>query len=106
MLMDPWTRRVVYSKNPHLELSPASTLKIMTALTALKNSHLKKKVVVSKLASSMEPSKVYIKKEEIYFVEDLLRAILLNSGNDARSYIVCPMALVGLEATSIIRVSV
>ena len=55
----------------------------MTALVVLKNSHLKKKVVVSKFASSMEASKVYIKEGENYLTEDLLKALLLNSGNDA-----------------------
>ncbi|MFC1624449.1 D-alanyl-D-alanine carboxypeptidase family protein [Candidatus Omnitrophota bacterium] len=83
ILMDPWTKKILYSKNPHQRLPPASTIKIMTALTVLKNSYLKKKVIVSKFASSMEPSKVHIKEGEIYFIEDLLKALLLNSGNDA-----------------------
>lgn len=83
ILMSPLTKRIVYSKDPHARLLPASTVKIVTALTVLKKSHPKKKVVVSRLASSMEPSKVYIKEGEIYFIEDLLKALLLNSGNDA-----------------------
>ena len=83
VLMDPWTKRIIYSKNPHLELSPASTVKIMTAIVVLKNSHLKKRVVISEFASSMEASKVYLKDGEVYLIEDLLRAVLLNSGNDA-----------------------
>lgn len=83
VLMGPWTKKILYSKNLHQRLPPASTVKIMTALLILKNSHLKKKVVVSKFASSMEPSKVYIKEGEVYFTEDLLKALLLNSGNDA-----------------------
>ena len=83
VLMSPWSKRIVYSKDPHLKLSPASTLKIMTAFTVLKESHLKKKVDVSRFASSMEPSKIYIKEGEAYLTGDLLKAILLNSGNDA-----------------------
>ncbi|MBU1062367.1 MAG: D-alanyl-D-alanine carboxypeptidase [Candidatus Omnitrophica bacterium] len=83
ILMDPWTKKVIYSKNPQNRLLPASTVKIMTALVVLKNFHLKKKVMVSKFASSMEPSKVYIKEGEVYIVKDLLKALLLNSGNDA-----------------------
>jgi len=83
VLMDPWTKRIIYSKNPHLELPPASTVKIMTALVVLRNSHLKKKVVVSEFASSMEPSKVYLREGEVYLAESLLKAVLLNSGNDA-----------------------
>lgn len=83
ILISPFTRRIIYSKNPHLRLSPASTTKIMTALVVLKNSHLRKDVVVSRFASSIEASKVYIKEGEIYSIEDLLEALLLNSGNDA-----------------------
>lgn len=83
VLMGPWTKIALYSKNPDLKLSPASTTKIMTALVVLKRSHLKKKVIVSRRASSMEPSKVHIKEGEVYLTEDLLKALLLNSGNDA-----------------------
>ncbi|MDP8230311.1 MAG: D-alanyl-D-alanine carboxypeptidase family protein [Candidatus Gorgyraea atricola] len=83
VLMSPIMKRIVYSKNPNLRLSPASTTKIMTAIVVLKNSSLDKEVTVSKRAASMEPSKVYIKKDEIYLTGDLLKALLLNSGNDA-----------------------
>ena len=83
ILMSPLTKRIVYSKDPHARLLPASTVKIMTALAVLKNSLPKKRVAVSRFASSMEPSKVYIKENEVYFTEDLLKALLLNSGNDA-----------------------
>jgi len=83
ILLDPWNKRVIYSKNPQEPLSPASTTKIMTALLVLNKSHLKKKVAISSFAASMEPSKVYIKEGEVYLVEDLLKALLLNSGNDA-----------------------
>ncbi len=83
VLMDPWTKRILYSKAAHEKLSPASTAKIMTALLALKKSQPNKKVIVSEYASSIEPSKVHIREGEVYFTEDLLKALLLNSGNDA-----------------------
>jgi len=83
ILMDPISKKIIYSKNPHKKLAPASTVKIMTALIALKKADLKKEVVISGLAASMEPSKIYIKKGEVYLLEDLVKAALLNSGNDA-----------------------
>ncbi len=83
VLMNPWIKKATYSKNAHQRFPPASTAKIMTALVVLKNSNLKKKIVVSRFASSMQPSKVYLKKGEVYLTEDLLKALLLNSGNDA-----------------------
>ncbi|MBU1148227.1 MAG: D-alanyl-D-alanine carboxypeptidase [Candidatus Omnitrophica bacterium] len=83
ILMSTWAKRIIYSKNSDLKLAPASTTKIMTALVVLKNSSLDKEVIVSKFATSMEPSKIYIKEGEVYSTFDLLKALLLNSGNDA-----------------------
>ena len=83
VLMNRWNKKVIYSKNPYIKLAPASTAKIMTALVVLKNSSLNKRVVVSRCAACMPPSKVDIKKGEVYSIEDMLKALLLNSGNDA-----------------------
>lgn len=83
VLMNTWNKKIVYSKNPHVKLAPASTTKIMTALVVLKKSSLGKKVIVSRNATFAPPSKVDIKKGEEYSTEDMLKALLLNSGNDA-----------------------
>jgi len=83
ILMNTGNKKVLYSKNPHVKLAPASTVKIMTALVVLKNSSLDKNVGVSAYATSMPPSKIHLKKGEVYAVGDLLKALLLNSGNDA-----------------------
>jgi serine-type D-Ala-D-Ala carboxypeptidase (penicillin-binding protein 5/6) len=83
VLMNGWNKNVLYSKNPRAKLAPASTTKIMTALVVLKNSGLDKKVSVSRCATCMPPSKVDIKRGEVYSTEDMLKALLLNSGNDA-----------------------
>jgi len=83
VLMNTWNKKVIYSKNPHVKLAPASTTKIMTALVVLKKSKLNKNVNVSTCATCMPPSKVNIKKGEVYSTEDMLKAALLNSGNDA-----------------------
>jgi len=83
VLMNTWNKKVIYSKNPHVKLAPASTTKIMTALVVLNKSSLDKKVTVSRSATWMPPSRVDIKNGEVYTTEDLLKAALLNSGNDA-----------------------
>jgi len=83
VLMNTWNKKVIYSKNPHVKLAPASTTKIMTALVVLKKSNLSKNVNVSTCATRMPPSKVDIKIGEVYSTEDMLKAALLNSGNDA-----------------------
>ncbi len=83
VLMNAGNKKALYSKNPNYKLAPASTTKIMTALVVLKNSALDKKVIVSRSATLMPPSKINIKKGEEYSTEDMLKALLLNSGNDA-----------------------
>jgi D-alanyl-D-alanine carboxypeptidase len=83
VLMNGWNKKILYSKNRNVKLAPASTTKIMTALVVLKKSKLDKKVIVSRYAASMPSSKVDIKRGEVYSTEDMLKAILLNSGNDA-----------------------
>lgn len=83
VLMNSRNKKVLYSKNPHVKLAPASTTKIVTALVVMSKSGLDKKVTVPKSATWMPPSKVDIKKGEVYTTEDLLKAALLNSGNDA-----------------------
>ena len=83
VLMNGWNKKVLYSKNQHVKLAPASTTKIMTALVVLKKFSLNRKVIVSRRAACMPPSKVDIKRGEEYSTEDMLKALLLNSGNDA-----------------------
>ena len=83
VLMNARNKKVIYSKNLYIKLAPASTTKMMTALVVLKKSGLDKKVTVSRCATCVPPSRVDIKKGEAYSTEDMLKALLLNSGNDA-----------------------
>ena len=83
VLMNSRNKKVLYSKNPRVKLAPASTTKIMTALVVMNKSGLDKEVIVPRSATWMPPSRVDIKKGEVYTTEDLLKAALLNSGNDA-----------------------
>jgi D-alanyl-D-alanine carboxypeptidase (penicillin-binding protein 5/6) len=55
----------------------------MTAIVVVRNSSLDRKVRVSAKAVSVPPSKIHLKTGEEYTTEDLLKALLLNSGNDA-----------------------
>lgn len=83
VLMNAWNKKAIYAKNPHVKLAPASTTKIMTALVVINKSRIDEKVTVPKSATWMPPSRVGIKMGEVYTIEDLLKAALMNSGNDA-----------------------
>jgi D-alanyl-D-alanine carboxypeptidase (penicillin-binding protein 5/6) len=83
VIMDAQTGAILLSYNPQLFLPPASTLKIMTAMYVADNLKMDDKVQVSARAAAAPPSKIAIKPGEVYTVEELLYALLLNSANDA-----------------------
>jgi len=103
VLMNAWNKKVLYSKNPYVKLAPASTTKIMTALVVMNKSSLDKKVIVPKSATWMPPSRVDIKNGEVYTTEDLLKAALLNSGNDATVALAVSVAGSEKEFTNIMN---
>jgi serine-type D-Ala-D-Ala carboxypeptidase (penicillin-binding protein 5/6) len=83
LIMDAATGEVLYEKNPHLPLPMASTTKVMTALLGVERLRPHEVVEVSAHATSMGPSKIYLRPGELIRVDDLLQAILLKSANDA-----------------------
>jgi serine-type D-Ala-D-Ala carboxypeptidase (penicillin-binding protein 5/6) len=85
-----------YGKNVHGKISPASTVKIITALVVLDRLSLDQFVTVSKKATYPQPTKIYVKSGEKYRVRDLLYAILIRSANDAS--VVLAEAVAGSEA--------
>jgi len=79
---DPAVRTVIFSKNPKLRISPASSIKILTALVALDAYPLQQYLTVNTTASPDE-SKMGLYWGEEVNVENLLYGLLLASGNDA-----------------------
>ncbi|MBE6541199.1 MAG: D-alanyl-D-alanine carboxypeptidase [Ruminococcaceae bacterium] len=87
ILIEAGSGDVIYEKNSHAILPMASTTKIMTALVALENSDIAKKVKISPAACGVEGSSIYLKEGEELFLEDLLYALMLESANDAAAAI-------------------
>lgn len=88
ILMDADSGTVIYEKNSHLELPPASITKIMTMLLvmeALDEGKLKltDKVQTSEYAASMGGSQIFLEPGEEMTVDDMLKGVALASGNDA-----------------------
>lgn len=81
IVYDPLTRTVVLSKNPNLRMSPASSIKILTALVALDVYDLNHNL--SAIPAGFDESKMGLYSGEVISVESLLYGLLLNSGNDA-----------------------
>ena len=82
-LYEPTTKRFIYSKNSDLRLPMASTTKIMTAIVAKENSLLDETCKINEEAVGIEGSSAYLKEGELYTIEELLYALLLQSANDA-----------------------
>jgi len=77
------TGAVLAAKNAHGLYPPASTLKVLTAITMLPRLKPDALVKVSKLATSVVPNVVGLQRGRKYRVADLFRALLLISANDA-----------------------
>ena len=84
ILMDSGTGKILYQKDPDLRLPPASTTKIVTAILTLESGRsLKELLKVSKAATRVPASKLYLRPGQTLTIEDLLYGILLASANDA-----------------------
>lgn len=88
VLMDADTGTVIFEKNSHDKLPPASITKIMTMLLvmeAIEKGKLKMtdKVATSEYAASMGGSQIFLEPGEEMTVEEMMKGIAMASGNDA-----------------------
>jgi D-alanyl-D-alanine carboxypeptidase/D-alanyl-D-alanine carboxypeptidase (penicillin-binding protein 5/6) len=83
ILVEAVSGDVIFEKNAHEKLPIASTTKIMTAVVTLENADLGTKVKISPRACGIEGSSIYLEKDEVLTVEELLYATMLESANDA-----------------------
>lgn len=84
VLMDVATGQVYFAKNHHVRAEPASLTKIMTAVIAVENGDLRDVVTVGGRAAAVaEGSVIDLKKGEQITLEELLKAALICSANDA-----------------------
>lgn len=89
-VMEKNSGRVVASKNMDMKMPMASTTKILTALTVIKNSNnLDEIIQVDDSAIGVEGSSIYLRKGEEISVKDLLYGLMLRSGNDSAVALAC-----------------
>lgn len=74
---------VLYEKNARLRLPMASTTKIMTAILAIENANTEDIVSIKPEHCMVEGSSMYLRPESDKTVLELLKGLLLVSGNDA-----------------------
>lgn len=87
ILLDAKSGNVLFAKDADTERPMASTTKIMTALVALSLADPGRRIRVPAEAVGIEGSSAYLKEGEVFTLEELLYALLLQSANDAASAI-------------------
>ena len=80
---DARTGQVLAARDPHGWYRPASTLKVLTAITLMPALSPDASVVASHRAAIAVPSKVGLIQGDRYRVSDLFKALLMISANDA-----------------------
>jgi D-alanyl-D-alanine carboxypeptidase (penicillin-binding protein 5/6) len=83
IILDAKTGKPIFSKAPDNPRQPASTIKVLTGMIAMKRLKKNEKVEVSRHAEKMPRSKVYLSTQKQYKANDLINAVLLASANDA-----------------------
>ena len=88
ILQDFHTGRVIAEKNADEQLPPASLTKLMTAYLVFEaltkgDINLEDRVTVSEKAWRMQGSRMFIEVDKHVRLEDLLRGMIVQSGNDA-----------------------
>lgn len=88
ILVDAVSGEILFEKNSHEKLPPASVTKIMTMLLLMEaiergEVNLSDQVTISANAAGMEGTRLMIETGEVRTVEELLYGVAVESGNDA-----------------------
>lgn len=85
MLLDLRTCQVLYAKNVHERVHPASITKVMTALVALENGNLESTLTATSAVNITESGAVLcgLKSGDTMTLDQALRILLIYSANDA-----------------------
>ncbi|MBI4524660.1 MAG: D-alanyl-D-alanine carboxypeptidase [Deltaproteobacteria bacterium] len=88
IVMEAETGQILFEQDPHKQWPPASLTKMMLMLLVMekvrqKSISLSDPVEVSAHASKIGGSQVYLKQGEVFTLEEMMKAIVIHSANDA-----------------------
>ena len=86
------TGEIIWSKNADHQMEPASITKLMTCLLSAERLDLGQEIEITKEATDVIPTKMYLQVGEKITVEELLYAALLQSANDAANALAIAVA--------------
>lgn len=87
-VMEPATGTVIFAKDMHKPWPTASVTKMMLMLIVAEKVHngalkLSEPITASRKASKMGGSQVYLKEGETFSLDDMMKAVVVHSANDA-----------------------
>ena len=83
IVIDAQSNKIYFQKNIHLRLPAASTIKVFSSVLMFEKLGFDSMVTISRRAAGIAPSKACLTQGAEYRAEDLLRAFLMSSANDA-----------------------
>lgn len=83
ILYDSTYGRILYEKNAYSQRANASTTKMITAIVAYENGNLEDNVTVGKNAAIVGGSGINLRTNDVITLDDLIKGLLIRSGNDA-----------------------
>lgn len=83
ILIDAKSGQVLFEKNAKKKMYPASITKIVTGIIAIEEGDLLELIQVSKKATEVGGTRVYLLENEEVKLKTLVQGLLINSGNDA-----------------------
>ena len=97
ILVDDDTHRILWQRNPHTQLAPASTIKLLTAMVVLENYSPDTLITATPagLFTAGDETKMFIDPGDKLTVQELLTGLLMVSANDAAD--VLAVETVGLQ---------
>jgi len=88
IVIEPTTKQILFAENAHVPLATASMAKMMTLLIAMQQIQegqikLDTPVTISARASKMGGSQIYAKEGQVFPMQTLIAAMMIQSANDA-----------------------
>ncbi|WP_223155167.1 D-alanyl-D-alanine carboxypeptidase family protein [Alkalibacillus aidingensis] len=87
IMIDGTTGEPLYTKNEDRTMYPASITKIVTGIIAIEAGNLDELVTISEEATQVTGTSVYLLEDEEITLKNLIKGMLINSGNDASTAI-------------------
>lgn len=83
IVKDLSAKQTLYAKEPFKEVQPASLTKVMTVILAIEHGNLKKPITITREMTKVEPTIAGYRRGDVIIMEDLLKASMIKSDNDA-----------------------